>query len=114
MARTHTYYDRVFELVKMVPRGRVATYGQIADYIEGCTPRMVGYALSSLPANTKVPWQRVINAKGEISSRPGSGRQRELLDEEGVVFDAFGKTDLARYGWAGPPARWLAKRGMLP
>ena len=114
MSKPRTYRDHVFDLVKLVPRGRVATYGQIADYVPGCTSRMVGYALSSLPTGTSVPWQRVINAKGEISPRPGSGLQRELLEAEGVVFDALGKTDLKRYRWNGPPARWLAKRGMLP
>lgn len=111
-----TYYDKVYALVRLVPRGRVATYGQIADYIAGCTPRMVGYALFNLPARTAVPWQRVINARGGVSPRPGttgSGHQRELLEAEGIVFDATGRTDLNRYRWPGPGPDWLAARGVL-
>lgn len=111
-----TYYHQVYELASMIPRGKVATYGQIADYIAGCTPRMVGYALFHLDTGTRVPWQRVINAKGEISPRPGAGGsslQRELLEAEGVDFDVLGKTDLKRYRWGGPPPKWLMARGLL-
>lgn len=109
-----TYYERVYDLVRLIPRGQVATYGQIADYIDGCTPRMVGYALFALAADSDVPWQRVVNAAGGISPRPGSGRQRERLVAEGVVFSAAGRIDLRRYGWPGPPPDWLAARGLLP
>lgn len=108
-----TYYDKVYEITRLIPRGRVATYGQIADHIDGCTPRMVGYALFALPAGSRVPWQRVINAAGGISPRPGSGRQREALEAEGVEFSAAGKIDLKRYRWPGPSARWLARKGLL-
>lgn len=111
-----TYYDKVYALVRLVPPGEVATYGQIADYIAGCTPRMVGYALSALPDGTDVPWQRVINHMGEISPRGGLGSavQYDLLQAEGVPFDAAGRTDLKRHRWPGPPPSWLAQRGLLP
>jgi len=115
--RRMTVYERVYALTRLVPAGQVTTYGQIADFIEGCTPRMVGYALFNLPAGSDVPWQRVINARGEVSPRPGdtgSGRQRALLTDEGVPFDAAGRTDLRRYRWPGPSPRWLAARGFLP
>lgn len=109
-----SYHDAVHEIVRLIPRGRVATYGQIADLVDGCTARMVGYALFALPAGTDVPWQRVVNATGGISPRPGSDRQRDLLEEEGIVFSAAGKIDLKRYRWPGPSPRWLAKKGLLP
>lgn len=109
-----SYYHKVHELVRLIPRGRAANYGQIADYIDGCTPRMVGYALSALPADTDVPWHRVVNAAGGVSPRPGSERQREILEAEGFVLDGMGRIDWSRHRWPGPPARWLAKHGMLP
>ncbi len=111
-----TAYEKVYALARLVPPGRVATYGQIADYIAGVTPRMVGYALFALPEGTDVPWQRVINAKGEVSPRAGetgSGPQRELLEAEGVAFDGRGWIELKRYRWAGPDPAWLAERDLL-
>jgi methylated-DNA-protein-cysteine methyltransferase-like protein len=111
-----TSYEKVYALVRLITRGEVATYGQIADYISGVTPRMVGYALFALEEGTDVPWQRVINARGEISPRAGetgSGRQRILLEKEGVCFNARGKVDFARTRWGGPDPAWLAERGLL-
>lgn len=109
-----TYYDKVYELTRMVAAGQLATYGQIADYIDGCTARMVGYALFALPVDTDVPWHRVVNGGGGISPRPGSERQRERLVTEGITFSAAGRASLARYRWSGPSPRWLAKHGLLP
>ena len=60
-------YDRVLEVVRQIPRGQVATYGQIAMIVGNCTPRMVGYCMASLDPDSDVPWQRVINAQGRIS-----------------------------------------------
>ncbi len=95
-------YQRIFEVVKCIPRGKVATYGQIAR-LTGLAghARQVGYALSALENDT-VPWHRVINAKGEISPRTWSDHddvQRELLEKEGVAFNERGKVSLARFGW---------------
>lgn len=89
--------------VRRIPEGRVATYGQVAA-LAGYPghARQVGYALHDLPADTDVPWQRVINARGEVSLRAAPGRegyQRHLLEEEGVVFDAAGRVDLERFRW---------------
>lgn len=93
-------YTRIYATVRQVPRGRVATYGQIARVAGlGQRARLVGYALHRCPRN--VPWQRVINAQGRISLPSGSTsalRQRRLLMEEGVVF-LGPRVDLKRYGW---------------
>lgn len=97
-------YRKIWAAVRKIPRGEVATYGQIA-LLAGLpgAARQVGYALHALPADADhVPWQRVVNAKGEVSPRayPGAElEQRALLEAEGVRFDARGKIDLARYGY---------------
>jgi methylated-DNA-protein-cysteine methyltransferase related protein len=96
-------YDMIHRIVSSIPRGRVATYGQIAD-LAGMPgqPRRVGYALSALPDGSAVPWQRVVNAKGEISLRAHSGAenlQRKLLRAEGVVFDRKGRISMERFQW---------------
>jgi methylated-DNA-protein-cysteine methyltransferase-like protein len=81
----------------------VATYGQVAA-LAGFAgqARQVGYALHSLPQDTRVPWHRVVNARGEISRRSETGwerYQRHLLEEESVVFDVEGRIDLERFRW---------------
>ena len=96
-------YARIYEVVRRIPRGRVATYGQVAR-LAGLPgqARQTGYALSALPDGQRVPWHRVINARGQISvrSEPGSDdRQRQLLEREGVRFDAAGRVCLARFQW---------------
>lgn len=99
-------YPRIYAIVRQIPRGRVATYGQIAALVgPPCHARLVGWAMAALPAGTDVPWQRVINAQGKISLRQysrGHELQRKRLEAEGVQFDEDGRVDLARYGWAGP------------
>lgn len=114
---------RVFEIVRAIPRGRVMTYGGIAE----CIPpprgidwpaygriraRWVGYALARCPDD--LPWQRVVNAQGRISERPGHGPhvQQDLLAEEGVIFQRSGRIDLERYLWR-PDPEWLKVRGIL-
>ena len=96
-------YERIYRAVRRIPRGRVATYGQIAEIagLEGHA-RQVGYALNVLPSRSKVPWHRVINARGEISRRSGGDShelQRHMLEREGVTFDRAGRVDLVRYRW---------------
>ena len=96
-------YSRIYAAVKKIPLGKVATYGQIA--VVAAIPRharQVGYALHTLPADSKVPWQRVINARGEISPRTWSENhllQRILLEDEGVEFNEQGRVSLVRFGW---------------
>jgi methylated-DNA-protein-cysteine methyltransferase-like protein len=104
------YYEMVWEQVRQIPYGKVATYGQIAKMLpppqgveiesyNAFGPRWVGGAMANCPDD--VPWQRVINSKGEISQRPGAQRQKELLLEEGVVFNEKERIDLKKYGWSG-------------
>jgi methylated-DNA-protein-cysteine methyltransferase related protein len=102
-------YGEIWAVVRRIPRGRVATYGQVA--VLAGRPghaRQVGYAMYALPEDSDVPWQRVVNARGEISlrSEPGGheGWQRHLLEEEGVTFDERGRIDLEVFGWD-PDAR---------
>ena len=100
--RDDSNYDRIYAIVREIPEGRVATYGQIAA-LAGLPghARQVGYALHALK-DEDVPWHRVINAQGKVSPRsePGyDGYQRHLLEEEGVVFKLSGAVDLKRYRW---------------
>jgi methylated-DNA-protein-cysteine methyltransferase-like protein len=96
-------YERIYSIVRRIPVGKVATYGQIAR-LAGLAghARQVGYALNALPDDEDVPWHRVINAKGEISKRtePMHERmQRELLEAEGIVFGKDNRISLSRYRW---------------
>jgi methylated-DNA-protein-cysteine methyltransferase related protein len=95
--------ETIWAVVRHIPYGRVATYGQVAA-VAGLPghARQVGYALNDLPDGTDVPWHRVLNAKGEVSPRaqPGwDGFQRHLLEEEGIPFDHRGRLDLEHYRW---------------
>ncbi|MGH0038452.1 MAG: MGMT family protein [Myxococcota bacterium] len=96
-------YQRIYDVVRRIPAGRVATYGQVAELAGlGGHARQVGYALHSLRGDLDVPWQRVINARGEISARgepTGEQIQRQMLEAEGVGFDTRGRVDLAAHGW---------------
>jgi methylated-DNA-protein-cysteine methyltransferase-like protein len=101
-----TVYERIYRVVRRVPRGRVATYGQVAEMAEASGPRQVGYALHALPEGHDLPWHRIINARGEISldsGLGGAGLQRALLETEKIVFDAKGHIDLKRFQWKGAP-----------
>jgi methylated-DNA-protein-cysteine methyltransferase-like protein len=96
-------YQRIYAVVRRIPRGRVATYGQVAE-LAGLPghARQVGYALHALPDGSAVPWHRVINARGEVSRRSVPGpelSQRMLLEREGVRFDLRGRVDLQACGW---------------
>lgn len=97
-------YEVIYDVVRQIPPGQVATYGQIAAIANlSGKARLVGYALFRVPKDSDVPWQRVINAKGEISHsvlREGSDYvQRSLLEDEGIEFDDNDKISLRRYQW---------------
>ena len=102
IANDRAYRERVYELVRQIPRGRVMTYGQIAFVLgEGYTPRTVGYVMHAADSEG-VPWQRVINSQGKCST----GRmtipvnlQQTMLEQEGVAFDVKEKCDLRQYEW---------------
>jgi len=96
------YRERVFEIVRRIPKGRVMTYGQIADILgEGYTPRTVGFVMHSANEET-TPWQRVINSQGACSTGRvilPPDKQQRMLEAEGVEFDQRAHCDLGRYRW---------------
>lgn len=95
-------FARIYRVVRRVPRGKVVSYGQVARMIgPPCSARTVGWALASLRSHhvaPPVPWQRVINAKGSVST---GLFQQKLLEEEGVVFNHKGRTAFKEFGWSG-------------
>jgi methylated-DNA-protein-cysteine methyltransferase-like protein len=97
------FAERVYALVVQVPCGRAVSYGGVAAMLgQPRAARAVGWALRNLPEGSEVPWWRVINRNGEISlpgPYPYPRLQRELLEREGVEFDARGRVDWARFGW---------------
>lgn len=100
-----SFYDQIYETVRRIPPGKVASYGQIARLLgKPRAARSVGWALHNLPEGSEVPWQRVINAQGIISldaHGPGGAIQRAILEEEGIVFDERGRVDMEIFGWSG-------------
>ena len=102
-----SFFERVYAVVRQIPRGKVASYGQIAALLgHPQAARTVGWALNALRGREvlDVPWQRVINSAGRISiSRAdlSADLQRALLEEEGIEFDARGYVDWRRFGWEG-------------
>lgn len=100
-------YQRIYAAVARIPTGRVATYGQIAEVADlPGRARMVGYALRSLPPGSPIPWHRVINAQGRISTpTPSDAEQRRRLRAEGVLVSRVGHVDLCRFG-----ATWRVHR----
>lgn len=114
--REASVYERIYAITRQIPAGRLASYGQIAAIEGRCTARMVGYAMAAAGGRA-VPWQRVINSRGTVSERRhggGTGRQRRLLQSEGVVFDRRGRVDFDQFGWAGPDWEWLDVHGFFP
>ena len=99
----NSHYERIYAVIRRIPKGRVATYGQIAALagIPGHA-RQVGYALRNAPEELRLPWHRVINAQGRVSersSRSGDRLQYVLLNNEGIQFDVHGRIALQRYQW---------------
>jgi methylated-DNA-protein-cysteine methyltransferase-like protein len=103
------YRERVFRIVRRIPRGRVMTFGQIAYMLgEGYTPRTVGFVMHG--ADDRTPWHRVINSQGRCSTMRialPSDKQQRMLETEGVKFDESGRCDLEKLLWKPrrPPAK---------
>jgi methylated-DNA-protein-cysteine methyltransferase-like protein len=99
---TAGYRERVYEIVRRIPQGRVMTYGQIAEMLgEGYTARTVGYVMHSADEET-TPWQRVINSQGACSTGRvvlPPDKQQRMLEAEGIEFNARGRCDLGHYRW---------------
>ena len=96
-------YQRIYRVVKKIPPGKVATYGQIAR-LAGLSghARQVGYALHNLPSKSDVPWQRVINSRGRISFPPDSvewNMQKSILQSEGIQFNENHTISLIQFQW---------------
>jgi methylated-DNA-protein-cysteine methyltransferase-like protein len=103
------FFTQVYAVVRLIPKGQVATYGQVAAILENPrAARTVGWALNGLPdgMESDVPWHRVINAQGRISNsggrHGGAEEQARRLKREGVKFDKSGRCDLRRYLWEPP------------
>ncbi len=111
--RSSGAYGAIYAVVRRIPKGRVATYGQVAALAgRPGRARQVGYAMHALPEGSGVPWQRVINASGRISFHPDSlehAVQRALLEAEGVMFGPGGAVSLERFGWR--PRSFGVRRG---
>ncbi len=97
------YRERVYEIVRKIPRGRVMTYGQIAEILgEGYTPRTVGYVMHAADTE-KIPWQRVINSQGACSTAKMTmpiNIQQKMLEDEGIEFNEKGRCDLKIHLWS--------------
>lgn len=97
-----SYYDLVYEVTRRIPRGRVSTYGAIADYLALGSARMVGWALNKSFSFDGVPAHRVVNRKGELSGRhhfPTPTMMQEMLENEGVRVENDRVLDFERLFW---------------
>ena len=118
VAQPPSSWARIYAVVRRIPAGRVATYGQVAE-LAGLPrqARLVGYALSALATDSPIPWHRVVNAEGRVSARAqgpgGTLLQRLRLEQEGVGFAGGGRVSLERFRWApaGHAERGGARRG---
>ncbi len=96
------YFEKVYEAVRHVPRGRVSTYGIIADYLALGSARMVGWALNHCKARDQVPAHRIVNRKGELTGRnhwPHPGMMAQLLESEGVKVENNKVVNLEEVLW---------------
>ena len=94
-------FEKIYELVAKIPKGKVATYKTLAD-LTATNPKVVGYALHVNKDPDNVPCHRVINSKGRVSEGFAFGGpkvQQKMLEEEGVIFDKWGKTNLQKYAF---------------
>jgi len=105
---------RIYQVARQIPTGQVATYGQVALVAGANSARRVGRAMATLPTGSDVPWHRIINSQGKISSRRDGGpdpEQKRRLRAEGVRLDRQGRVDLPSVAWPGPSLYWLEING---
>ncbi len=106
------YRERVYRLVRKIPRGRVMTYGQLAEILgDGYTPRTIGFVMHGSDDNT--PWHRVVNAQGGCSTGRiviPHDKQQRMLEHEGVKFSDRGRCELKEYLWIPSEKRVRAER----
>jgi methylated-DNA-protein-cysteine methyltransferase-like protein len=121
-----TFNPIVWQIVRLIPPGRVSSYGQIASMIPPppdvdplryghVRARWVGTAMRLVPQESQIPWHRVINSQGTISNLPFPGareEQRRRLEAEGVVFGEGERVNFKVVGWEGPSEDWLKERGL--
>ena len=111
--KKNSLYQQIYGIVRLIPHGKVASYGQIAAMLDSCTPRMVGYAMAALSSGSDVPWHRVINSQGRISQRSGGDDeiiQWALLEAEGICFDEQCRVDFSIVGWTGQNEKKILTR----
>jgi methylated-DNA-protein-cysteine methyltransferase-like protein len=110
LRRGASLYQRIYRVIRRIPKGRVSTYGTVAALL-GCGARQVGYAMAALPNGSHVPWHRVVNARGGVSIPGATGvTQRLRLEAEGVRFSQRGVVDLKGRGWPRPIGRKVKER----
>lgn len=104
-------FKRIEAVIKLIPYGRISSYGDIAAFTGGVSPRHVGFALAG--SDGKLPWHRVVNAQGAVSLRGSDAmiRQHALLEAEGVVFNDKDEIDWRVFGWSGPELDWFLDQG---
>ncbi len=100
-------YEPIYDLIREVPKGEVASYGMIASLLPGVGPRQVARALRSAPKG--LPWFRIITSSGAMADHSGAEEQRRRLKREGVAFRKNGSVDWDAHRWRGPSQKWIAK-----
>ncbi len=105
-------YKPIYDLIRDVPKGAVASYGMIASLVPGTGPRQVARAMRTAPRG--LPWFRIITASGAMADHSGAEEQRRRLRKEGVMFKKNGAVDWAQCRWKGPSPAWLVKTGADP
>ena len=102
------FYDKVYDIVARIPKGKVVSYGQIASWTGSWrASRAVGYALFRPPRERRLPCHRVVYRDGSLTAEAvfGPGVQRSRLEKEGVGFTTDGRVDMKNYAWDGEEGR---------
>ncbi len=114
MEKEPKLFGLIYQTIRQIPPGKIASYGQISRIVGHCSAQMIGFALAALRDNStepEVPWQRVVNSQGRVAlpGEYGKNMQRQLLEDEGVEFTEDGVIDFNRFGWLGAPPSFKLK-----